>query len=51
MLGKKVVSSTVISETQSAWNLQSTTVSAVIVTQVPCRLYWAAIWPGVQVIQ
>ena len=38
MQGKKVVSSTVILETQAAWNLRSTTVSTVAVAQLPCRL-------------
>ena len=35
---KKVGSSTVILETQAAWNLPSTTVSTVAVAQLPCRL-------------
>jgi len=37
MKGKKVVSSTVILETQAAWNLPST-VSTVPVVQLPCQL-------------
>ena len=36
--GKKVVSSTVILETQAGWHLPSTTVSTVAVAQLPCRL-------------
>jgi len=36
--GKKVVSSTVILEMQTAWNLPSTTVSTVTVAQLPCQL-------------
>ena len=37
--GKKVVSSTVILETQAAWHLPSTTVSTVTVAQLPaCQL-------------
>jgi len=51
MQGEKVVSSTVILEIQAARNLPSTTVSTVAVAQLPCRLNWAATWPGVQVRQ
>jgi len=42
--GKKVVSSTVISETQAAGHSPSTAV-------LPCQLNWAATWPGVRVRQ
>ena len=38
LYGKKVVISTVISETHAARNLRSTTVSTVAVAQLPCRL-------------
>ena len=37
MKGKKVVSSTVILETQAAWNVPSTA-STVPVVQLPCQL-------------
>jgi len=49
--GKKVVSSTVILETQAAWHLPSITVSTVTVAQLPFQLNWAATGPGVQVRQ
>ena len=45
------VISTVILETQAAWNLPSTTASTVAVAQLPCRLDRAATRPGVQVRQ
>ena len=35
---QEIVSSTVILEMQTAWNLRSTTVSTVAVAQLPCRL-------------
>ena len=47
--GKKAVISTVISETQAARNLRSTTVSTITVAQLPCRLDRAATRPRVQV--
>ena len=36
--GKKVVSSTVILETQAAWHLPSSTVPTFALAQLPCRL-------------
>ena len=47
--GKKAVISTVISETQAARNLRSTTVSTITEAQLPCRLDRAATRPRVQV--
>ena len=47
--GKKAVISTVISETQAARNLRSTTVSTITIAQLPCRLDRAATRPRVQV--